>query len=388
MTPFFAILLDAYRELNARKLFWLALIISALVVLLGSAVGVSPAGYTFFGHLFYQTPDVESPRIFYRRIFLEDGIGWWLTDFAVILALVSTASIYPDFLAGGSIDLFLSKPVSRLNLFLMKFVTGLLFVALQVLVFCVASFLVMGIRGGDWEWKIFLAVPIVVLMFSYLFSVSAFLGTWSRSTILTLLLVVPFWAINSLTDKAKQQLAVTEIVGQQQIPALDRQIDRLQKLLESLPPTTAPATPAPQPVSPRPLFRLQMGQTPQSREVVNAELTEAQGERQAVGRMDDIFGTLLTWLNRCTFFLPQTGQTISLLNRDLISIDDLVGADSRSEQDNSNDPMQAFNDSQLRDRLIEGLLRQRSASSIVGTSLVFEVSMLATAAWIFCRRDY
>jgi hypothetical protein len=42
---------------------------------------------------------------------------------------------------------------------------------LQVLVFSTASFLVIGLRGGSWEPGLFLAVPIVTLMFSYLFSV-------------------------------------------------------------------------------------------------------------------------------------------------------------------------------------------------------------------------
>ena len=61
--------------------------------------------------------------------------------------MISTASLFPDFLAGGAVDLYLSKPISRLRLFLFKYSCGLLFVALQIGCFCLASFLVIGLRG-------------------------------------------------------------------------------------------------------------------------------------------------------------------------------------------------------------------------------------------------
>src|SRR5205085_9269224 len=105
-------------------------------------------------------------------MFSELGVGIWLTFAALILAIVSTASLFPDLITGGAIDLYLSKPISRLRLILTKYATGLLFVALQVLVFCAASFLVIGLRGGVWEPRLFLAVPIVLCFFSYLFCIS------------------------------------------------------------------------------------------------------------------------------------------------------------------------------------------------------------------------
>ena len=74
------------------------------------------------------------------------------------------ASIFPDFVDRGSIDLMLSKPIGRTRLFFTKFLTGLLFAGLQVTVFTLASFLVIGLRGGDWEPWIFIAVPLVLVL--------------------------------------------------------------------------------------------------------------------------------------------------------------------------------------------------------------------------------
>ena len=87
----------------------------------------------------------------------------------------------------------LSKPIGRSRLFLLKFLTGLLFAAIQVTVFTVASFLVIGIRGGDWEPWLFVAIPLVVLFYSYLFAVQAVIGLLTRSVIASVIGVMFFW---------------------------------------------------------------------------------------------------------------------------------------------------------------------------------------------------
>ena len=50
-----------------------------------------------------------------------------------------------------------------------------------------------GLRGGAWEPGLFLAVPLVVCFFSYLFSVCVFLGVVTRSTLAALLVTLLFW---------------------------------------------------------------------------------------------------------------------------------------------------------------------------------------------------
>ena len=52
-----AILLDSYRELNARKLFWITLILSGLIVVSFSLVGINEKGPTF---LWWQLPELGS----------------------------------------------------------------------------------------------------------------------------------------------------------------------------------------------------------------------------------------------------------------------------------------------------------------------------------------
>jgi ABC-type transport system involved in multi-copper enzyme maturation permease subunit len=78
-------------------------------------------------------------QFWYKWVFSVFVIGIWAKWAALVLALISTASIFPELIASGSIDLYLSKPISRLRLFLTKYVGGLLFVVLQMTIFAVTS---------------------------------------------------------------------------------------------------------------------------------------------------------------------------------------------------------------------------------------------------------
>ncbi len=196
MTQTWAIFLEAYRNLNSKKLFWLVLILSALVVMAFACLGINENGLKIaFWQIDNNVLNTKQmpPDQFYKAMFVQIGIGIWLSWLATILAIISTAGIFPDLLTSGSIDLFVSKPISRLRLFITEYAAGLLFVALQVTIFSAACFLVIGLRGGAWEPGLFLAVPIMVCFFSYLFSVSTLLGVLTRSTVAALLLTLLFW---------------------------------------------------------------------------------------------------------------------------------------------------------------------------------------------------
>ena len=175
MTQTAAIFLDAYRNLNSKKLFWVTLVISAIVVVAFACVGINDQGLKILAWQIDTVVNAKTmpPATFYKQIFVVGGVNLWLAWLAAILALISTAGIFPDLISSGVIDLFVSKPIGRLRLFLTEYVAGLLFVTLQVTIFSAASFLVIGLRGGVWEPGLFVAVPVVVCFFSYLFSVCA-----------------------------------------------------------------------------------------------------------------------------------------------------------------------------------------------------------------------
>ncbi|MEX2219228.1 MAG: hypothetical protein WD749_10775 [Phycisphaerales bacterium] len=380
-----ALFLDAYRELNARKLFWITLAISGVVVAAFAAVGLSPAGLTI---LWWEIPNDWAnskniaPAVLYKFAFATMGIPIWLAWIATILGLVSTASIIPEFIAGGSIELTLSKPIGRMRLFLTKYVTALLFAALQVTVFSVAVFLLIGIRGSVWEPRVFLAIPLIVIFFSYLYCVCALLGLLTRSTIAALLLTLLVWFVFfgvHTTEQVFLMLRETSTL----------KIGRAEGMIE----------------------QLKAQQTRQEAELVAAREEDAgsvrttaavnalDGTGQAIGRrtqqLEDIRGTA-GWMettHRYVFYvktaLPKTAETVELLERSLLSTEDYDRFRPRQEPPPFSLTGDDIKISQraLEKRLIE-VLRERSVAWVIGTSLLFELLVVLVTLRIFARRDF
>lgn len=385
-----AMLIDAYRELNARKLFWITMGLNLLVVGVFASLGMNERGPTFL-HWEFENPILNtntiSAGLFYRFQFTAWGTPIWLSWVATILALVSTAGIIPDLIAGGSIETMISKPISRVRLFVTKYVYGLLFATLQVAVFCVGCFLVMWIRGGVTEFGLFMAIPIVVLFFSYLFAFCVLMGMVTRSTVAALLITMLLWviifAVNT-TDtmlvglredaRLKYEDAQESLANQQTLA--DRRIEQIEADGERI------------------------------EDNEGNEITDPDDRRQAAFPMINRSRTRLeereqslelweTWTGRAFLvktILPKTQETVGLLDRYLIDQDELntllaeeMGAPPPDPDDD--EEVRFGEDPRLEGRIVEAM-RSRDAVWILGTSLGFEAVMLALATLLFVRRDF
>lgn len=205
------LLIDSFRLLQAKKLFWVALGISGLIGLLYASIGFNEDGMS----LWFGLKQIDNPVIragtaeaeaFYLLLFTDLIVRFWLAWFAVGLALVSTSSIFPEFLREGAIDMLLSKPIGRLRLFIWKYLGSLLFVAVQVGLLTLLVFVAIGWRIGDWNLTVFWAVPLVTFVFSLVYCVSVLIGVWSRSTLFALLGCVMFWGSTLLVQCTEDYL--------------------------------------------------------------------------------------------------------------------------------------------------------------------------------------
>jgi hypothetical protein len=405
-----ALLLDAYRELNSKKLFWITLMLSGLVVAAFAGIGVGDHGMSVF---FWEIPipginrNVIPPDTFYKLAFVKFGIGFWLAWIATVLALVSTAPIFPDFLAGGAIELVLSKPIGRVRLFFTKYLAGLLFVTLQVGVFTVACFLVIGLRGKVWDPRLFLAIPIVVCFFSYLFSICALLGMTTRSTIASLLGTLLVWFFIFMLNSAD---AITLTFREQTAMEVENLTRRVQKMeqwaVDDLDKKAGLKTEA----APAPDAQGQTESTPPDASQPKGRYTQDQLDADnpalplARRQLDDAKGTNRTLTKWNSIFvgaktaLPKTGETIEVLKRALLTHEEMVKfrvneeGDDQPRRERPRRRSGGSEDVRVDDREVAGrvedLIDKRSISWVIGTSLCFEGVMLAIAAWLFARRDF
>jgi hypothetical protein len=114
---------------------------------------------------------------------------------AMFVAILVTSPIIPHTFETGSVELLLSKPISRSLLFLAKFVGGCAFILLNATYLIVGLWLIAGLRFDVWEHKLLLCIPIFMFLFMVYYSVSALAGLIWHSAIVSVVVTLVFWAV-------------------------------------------------------------------------------------------------------------------------------------------------------------------------------------------------
>ncbi len=366
-----AILIDAYRELNARKMFWISLGISLLVVCVFAGLGINEKGIEllwFTVEIGPLTTALMSRSLFYKTLFMSVGLTIWLGWASTILALVSTASIIPDFVSSGSIEGMLARPISRSRLFLTKYFASLLFVVLQAIVFSAASILVIGVRGGVWLWGLMLAVPIITLFFSYLYCVSALVGVWTRSTLASLLASLAVWGVVLAMGVAENGLLIAKISAENPIPLIEKDVEarelQVRKAKES---STDPAD----------FAKLEKRLEERREDLIT--------QREKVASIDTWYRIAFT----AKTILPKTGDTKELLERAVINDREMEQMANMADDRDNRRGGGPFGASDMKAvRQAEKINKSRSLWWVIGTSVLFEAFIVAWACRIFARRDF
>ena len=204
-----AVIVDSFRESLDRKIFWVLVILTLLIVVMMLSVGFDGNRINYVFGLWKADADSHNPLFDFAPtqlvgvmvwVFLSVILGWM----GIILMVIATAGVFPSMMERGAIDVVLSKPIGRMRLFLYKYVASMVFVFLQGTLFVVLTFLVMGFHWGVWCPGYLLCVPLLVLLFSYVFCVSVLVGVKTRSTVAAILLSIGAWAMFALVHQAPQ----------------------------------------------------------------------------------------------------------------------------------------------------------------------------------------
>lgn len=203
------ILTDSMRMLLERKLFWVSFIFSSLLGLIYLSISLEPDGLSLFFGMKHIENDVffkgsADGEFFYVSLFSTYITRYWLGGGAILLALISTVSVFPEFMKPGTIEVSLSKPVSRMKLFFVKYFGCLIFAGLQASLFALIVFVAIGWRLEYWNWTIFWVVPIITFAFSLIHCVQVLVGVLTRSSLMALLSGISFWGLVWLVQMTEQ----------------------------------------------------------------------------------------------------------------------------------------------------------------------------------------
>ncbi len=238
-----ALILDCLRDALDRRLFWVMAGISALMALMMACISFDETGV----HVLFGLRDIETEifapgdsrgrgviGMILTRYIGEYYIGW----VGIIIALVGTCGIFPAMMERGAIDVLLAKPISRPMLFAGKYIGAMVFVFIQAAIFVVLTFLVAGWRWNYWSLQYLWCIPLIVLLFSYVYCFTALFGIMTRSAMSALLLSVVAWI-----GIAAPQIAYETLVG---LPAVGQEVDprwiRAAEIVKTVVPKTRDIT--------------------------------------------------------------------------------------------------------------------------------------------------
>ncbi len=368
-----AILRESWLTLQAEKLFKLVLGLNLLVIVAYASIGFDDTGVSlFFGlsHVDSEYVHAGTPlaRTLYLGIYSAFIVNLWLAWAASILALISTSSIFPSFLKEGAVELVMSRPTRRATIFFVKYIGGLLFVAVQVGIFTIGAFLAAGWRIDVWDPMIFLAIPLVTLFYSYLFCINVLAGIITRSTLTALLVTLLFWfgtfSIHMVDDVLSTRMIEFEETA-----------DRAEKRIVELKAEHKAAA-----------AENDTAEADDAEHWMQGPQKEAETARTAIDQLapwETVVGIIRTTM-------PETDRTLNLLRRELerdseVSLVDLMagrGFEDENEQTQEMDEYEVAGRRKMKEE------NEIPAWRIIGKSLIFEVIVLGLALWIFQRRDY
>ncbi|HEX2751080.1 MAG TPA: hypothetical protein VHM91_23935 [Verrucomicrobiales bacterium] len=203
MRTLLAIIRDTLLALRRRRLFWLHLWLNIAIVVLYAGLSCHAKGWS----VVYGLKDMENPWLRQGTPWentlhcwaLARIMRWWVAGAAVFLALFATSAILPETLESGSAALLVPRTRRRSLLLGGRFVGSLVYTLLQTALVVGGLYLTLGLRLGIWYHDLWLAVPLIGLIFAPLQAVAMIMGVLTRSGTAALLVAILFagsvWAL-------------------------------------------------------------------------------------------------------------------------------------------------------------------------------------------------
>ncbi|MGL6074541.1 MAG: ABC transporter permease [Fimbriiglobus sp.] len=143
--------------------------------------------------------------VYYMLKWLVNGAGAWIL---LAVSIIVTAGFIPNMLSKGTIDLVISKPISRPFILVSKYLGGMTFIAILTTFTALGVWLVVGVRTGMWLPSFLLIIPILILYFGVLYAASTLVAVFTRNSLVailaTMLTWVMFWGIGKFYDEVRE----------------------------------------------------------------------------------------------------------------------------------------------------------------------------------------
>jgi ABC-2 type transport system permease protein len=182
---FGTLIFSTFKEALEKKIILVIFIVIALIVFLmlaflnlDSVVGMNEL-LKMQGEEGYKQGIIEFENVLISQ-------PTFLVVFSLLIVLSS--SFIPSMLEKGSVDVLLSKPISRVNIIIGKYISVVLFAFLIIAFLISLIWLMISIKSGIWHFSYLQSIIWFTLIFAVLYSLVLLTGVLTQSTVLSIII--------------------------------------------------------------------------------------------------------------------------------------------------------------------------------------------------------
>lgn len=194
---------DVMREAAARWTLVAYFFLSTIfIVIFASAINLdivdgTLAGAKLFGKEF---EDLGDARFSIENLVtgFQSGFAGFLYLLCTFMAIFATAHLVPRMQDKGTVDLYLSRPVSRVGLLMSRYVAGLILSASNVIYLMGAMWLVIYWKTGVANPRFFVGGAIILLVIAVLLAFAFLIGVITSSTAVSIMVTYAFTIFSAI----------------------------------------------------------------------------------------------------------------------------------------------------------------------------------------------
>jgi len=199
-----ALIQDTFREAFARKIFWgffgccTALLLFLLFIMRVDVVQGALATVSIFGRSMPTTDVktlVKNTQAVIAMVMYFAGIG---------LSVFASAGLVSAMFEPGRIELLLSKPVSRTQLLLGRYIGNVLVVAFNVVYLTVGSWVIFGVKTEVWGTGFVLSSLFTIFTFAVLLAVIVLVGVLLDSSAVAIMVTYAIMIVTPILAQKSQ----------------------------------------------------------------------------------------------------------------------------------------------------------------------------------------
>jgi ABC-2 type transport system permease protein len=181
---------DVMREAAARWTLVAYFFLSTIFILIfASAINLDIVDGALAGaKLFGKQVEVSGTMSIEKLVMgFESGFSGILYVLCTFLAIFATAHLVPRMQEKGTIDLYLSRPVSRMKLILSRYVAGLILAGSNVLYLIGSIWLIVAWKTHVFHPRFFLAGGVILFLIATLLAFAFMIGVITSSTAVSIM---------------------------------------------------------------------------------------------------------------------------------------------------------------------------------------------------------